>query len=341
MQQKKLNVGVIGTGAMGSRHAHNLAHRTPTADVVAIMDVDEVRASEVAAACGRATIYNDGNALIGDEAVEAVVIASPDQTHADLAIACIEAGKPVLCEKPLGVTLDDAARVLKAEAAHGARLVQVGLMRIYDPYHVMIKEAIERGAIGRPVLFRGIHKNVAFPQARTAEDVIVNSGVHDIHSARWLMGDEVVSVHADHVIDLPERPETARLTLLQLRFRQGGLATIEVDADSHYGYDVRVEISGERGTLETPDADVSAVHFQDGKASRLVNQEWLARFESAYRLEAEAWVDVAARGTAAGASVWDGYAAMCVADAAIRSLTSGRAEVVNAEPRPSLYDPIA
>ncbi len=340
MQQKKLKVGVIGTGAMGSRHAHNLAHRMPTSEVVAIMDVDEVRAAKVAETSGGASVHTDGEALIHDSAVEAVVIASPDSTHADLAVACIEAGKPVLCEKPLGVTLDDAARVLKAEAAHGARLVQVGLMRVYDPRHAAIKEAIDKGAIGRPVLFRGIHKNVRVPHARTAEDVIVNSGVHDIHSARWLMGDEVISVHADHVIDLPDRPETARLTLLQLRFQQGGLATIEVDADSQYGYEVRVEISGERGTLETPHTHESAVHFQDGKASHFVDQDWLVRFETAYRLEAEAWIDVAAKGTATGASVWDGYAAMCVADAAIRSLTSGKAEEVIYEPRPSLYDPI-
>lgn len=99
-------------------------------------------------------------------------------------------------------------------------------------------------------------------------------------------------------------------------------------------------LPGQNWEAEIPKVIKSAIHFQDGKASHLVDQDWLLRFETAYRLEAETWGDVAAKGTATGASVWDGYAAMWVADAAIRSLTSGRAENVVYEPRPSLYNPI-
>ena len=260
----------------------------------------------------------------------------PIRPHAELAIACIEAGKPVLCEKPLGVDLDDAKRVLEAEVGGGRRLVQVGLMRMYDPQHTAIKQAIDDGEIGRPLLFRGIHRNLRRPRLVTAAEVIVSGAVHDIQSARWLMGDEVASVYASHIPDVAEQPSSARLVLLQLTFCGGGLATIEVELDSNYGYEVSVEVSGERGTLETPSLTGPIVR-KDGCSSRAVEADWLQRFEAAYILEAEAWVRAALDGTATGASVWDGYAGLCVAAAAARSLDSGKAEAPPDEARPSFY----
>ena len=238
-----LNVGVIGLGRMGGCHVRNLAHHVGASEVVAIMDPDKELAKVFAKECA-AAIFTDALELINDETVDAVVIASPDPTHPDLAIACIEAGKPVLCEKPLGIDIAGANRVLEAEVASGRRLVQVGLMRIYDPQHTALKQALDDGVASRPLLFRGIHKNARVGnRVRTAVDVIVNSAVHDIHSARWFLKDDVSVVYANHIIDVPERPETARFVLLQMKFRGGGLATIEVDADS-YGYEVNVDISG-------------------------------------------------------------------------------------------------
>lgn len=337
MTSNELRVGVIGTGDMGNRHAQNFAHRVAGANLAAVMDMDKARADAVAASCGGAAVFIDASELIGDDSVDAVVIASPDATHADLAVACIAAGKPVLCEKPLGIGLDDARRVLDAEVAHGTKLVQVGLMRVYDPPHTELKTTIDGGAVGRPLLFRGIHKNPKIPQVRTAVDVIVNSAVHDIHSARWLMEDEVKTAYASHIVDVADQPESARLVLIQLVFRQGGLATIEVDADSNYGYEVGVEISGERGTLRSPSAGAGPVLYQDGKASNPVIVDWQVRFDEAYRLEAEAWVRTVRGAPMTGATVWDGYVAMRVADAAARSLDSGKAEAVPEGARPAIY----
>jgi myo-inositol 2-dehydrogenase/D-chiro-inositol 1-dehydrogenase len=336
MGDDKLRVGIIGTGGMGGRHARNLAHRVAAAEVVAIMDLDKARAAAVAADCGGATVFTDAAALIDDSAVDAVVIASPDPTHADLAVACIEAGKPTLCEKPLGVNLDDAERVLSAEVARGRRLVQVGLMRVFDPQHAALKQAIDDGTIGRPLLFRGIHKH--WRQERTAVDVIVNSAVHDIHSARWLMADDVATAYADHVAAAADAPQSTRLVLLQLKFKGGGLATIEIDLDDNYGYEVVVEVSGERGTLRTPSL-TGPILRRDGTASQAVVADWLARFEEAYVREADAWVQATRAGRHTGATVWDGYAAMRVADAAARSLETGQAEALPDEPRPAIYDP--
>ncbi len=336
MGNGSLRVGIIGTGGMGSRHARNLAHRVAAADVVAIMDLDEARARSVAAECGSATVFTDAPSLINDDGVDALVIATPDPTHADLAIACTEAGKPVLCEKPLGVSIEDAQRVLKAEVGAGRRLIQVGLMRMYDPQHAALKQAIDNNTIGQPLLFRGIHKH--WHQDRTAVDVIVNSAVHDIHSARWLMADDVATAYADHIVAVPDKPDSTRLVLLQLRFHSGGLGTIEVDVDDNYGYEVVVEVSGERGTLRTPSV-TSPVLRKDGVASQAVEADWLKRFEMAYIFEADAWARATLDGTPTGATVWDGYAAMQIAEAAARSLKSGKAEAIAEQPRPEIYNP--
>ena len=337
MANEMLRVGVIGTGGMGGRHARNLAHRVAGAELVAVMDLDEERAVALAGECGGAKVFGSGPDLIHDGDVEAILIASPDPTHADLAVACVEAGKPVLCEKPLGVDIEDAKRVLEAEVAGGRKLVQVGLMRTFDPQHTALKEAIDAGEIGRPILFRGIHTHWRVDEVRTAVNVIVNSAVHDIHSARWLMGDDVASVYTSHVVDVPERPESTRLVLLQLTFRSGGLASIEVNLDSNYGYEVVVEVSGESGTLRTPSIS-SPILRKGGGATRAIEPDWLERFEMAYRIEAEAWVRAARAGGATGPTAWDGYAAMRVAEAAERSLETGGAAAVPVEPRPALYD---
>ena len=131
---------------------------------------------------------------------------------------------------------------------------------------------------------------------------------------------------------------STRLVLLQMKFRSGGLGTIEVDVDDNYGYEVVVEVSGERGTLRTPSV-TSPILRKGGVASRVVEADWLERFEMAYIFEAEAWVHAVLGGTTTGASVWDGYAAMRVAEAAARSLGSGKAEALPDEPRPDIYDP--
>ena len=338
MADAALRVGVIGTGGMGGRHARNLAHRVSGAELVAVMDVDQARAGVLAGECGGAAVFDSGPALIGDPSVEAVLIASPDPTHADLAVACIEAGKPVLLEKPLGIDIADAKRVLEAEVAGGRKLVQVGLMRTFDPQHSALRAAIDAGTIGRPLLFRGVHSHWKAGEVRTAVNVIVNSAVHDIHSARWLMGDDVATAYTSHVVDVPERPDSTRLVLLQLTFRRGGLASIEVNLDCNYGYEVIVDVTGERGTLRTPSVSTPILR-KDGGAARAIETDWLERFEMAYRIEAEAWVRAARAGGATGPTVWDGYCAMRVAEAAERSLGSGRAEAVLDEARPALYDP--
>ncbi len=128
-----VKVGIIGAGVMGADHARILHHGIAGADLVAIQDTDGERARRVADGCGAGRVFDTAAQLIADPAIDAIIVAAPDETHAPLVIACLERGKPVLCEKPLADTLAGCRAVITAEMRGGRRLVQVGYMRRFDP----------------------------------------------------------------------------------------------------------------------------------------------------------------------------------------------------------------
>lgn len=333
----RVKVGVIGTGGMGARHARNLATLVPDVELTALMDVDQQRVGELLSACGGARVFDDGLAVIRDSDVEALVIASPDPTHADLTLACIEAEKPVLCEKPLATTLKGAAAVVQAEVASGKRLIQLGFMRVYDPIHLDVKAALKRGDLGRSLMFRGIHNNLMPGRERSVEDVATNSAVHDFHSARWLMSDEITKVSALSVPIAADRPDSCRLLLVQLTFKRGGVGTIEVNASSGYGYEVMVEVTGETGAVTSADASSPTVRKQGARSSPIA-PDWLMRFEQAYIDEISAWARSLQEGRAIGPSAWDGYMSLAIADATIQSIERGEPVDVHVMDVPAIYE---
>src|SRR2546421_3539475 len=185
-----LRVGVIGTGNIGTDHARRLSAQISGARVGAVFDVDAARAREVAGEVG-AVAFDRATDLIDDASVDAVIIASPGDTHADLALACIAADKPVLCEKPLATTSGAALKVLGAEIAHGRRLIQVGFMRRYDAGYRVVKAAIDDGVIGEPLLAHCVHRNATVPDSFTSEMSLTDSVIHEIDTSRWLIGQEI------------------------------------------------------------------------------------------------------------------------------------------------------
>lgn len=331
-----INIGIIGTGGMGERHARNLARKIPSAAITAVMDVDTARAGNIAEACGGATVYDNAHDLIADAQVDAVLIAAPDRFHAELTLACLEAKKRVLCEKPLAITVADAKKVVDAEVAGGQRLVQLGFMREFDPAHLRLRATGKRGDLGRLLFFQGVHVNRLDGPVRQLEDVITNSVVHDLHSARWLMDDEIDRVFTSFVPGEQGRSDTARFVVIQLVFRKGGLGTIECNADADYGYEVHVKLTGERGTAETNSLSSPFVRTASNRG-QWIEDDWLQRFETAYLNEAEAWVASLVNNKVSGPSAWDGYASMVAAQACIESAQTGRPVEINPLEIPGLY----
>ena len=181
-----IKVGVIGAGGMGREHIRNLA-AVDGVEVAVVADVVAAAALDAAGLCNAAA-STDAFAVATDQSLDAIVIASPDDTHADLAIAAVERGAFVLCEKPLASNVADAERVVAAEVAAGRSLVQLGFMRQYDPAHLQVAGAIsELGAIRH---VRSAHRNTNHQWERPLELVFSQSLIHDVHTARWLMGTE-------------------------------------------------------------------------------------------------------------------------------------------------------
>lgn len=329
-------IGIIGTGGMGGRHARNLAHAVSGAQVVAVMDVDQKRAHHVAAECGAVHIFNDAHALIAHPEVAAVVIASPDRFHAELTLACLAAGKPVFCEKPLATNVADAKRVIETESSGRQRLVQVGFMREYDQVHQQVKAVLERGEIGAPLLFRGLHTNWEEDAAPTIEEVIVNSAIHDIHSTRWLMSQEIVTAYVRYIPADLQRPDTCRLVVMELTLANGALAIIECNINSGYGYEVDVEIAGTQGMVRT-DGFRNPLVRRNFRVEQAIEPDWLVRFDAAYIAEMQSWVQALRQGGATGPSAWDGYASLIVAEACIQAAHSGQPQAVSLPERPAFY----
>jgi len=322
-----VRVGVIGTGIMGADHVNTLHRQVTGATVTMVADLDLDRALEVATGLPGARATDDGVALIGDPAVDAVVVASPDASHADLAVAAIKAGKPVMCEKPLAPTLAECVRVVRAEqeavGAGGPGLVSVGFMRRFDPGYVELKAALEAGVCGTPLLVHCVSRGVSSGPGATSESSVTGSAIHELDVVPWLLGARVVEVgwHAPRSTGAVPGMQDPQLILL--RTADGAMTTVEVFLNARYGYDIRCEVVGDRGTVALTNP-ARVVSDAAGRRASGYPADWRPRFADAYRLQLQAWVDAVAAGRPAPlASARDGLTASAVAGAVIASMRDG------------------
>jgi myo-inositol 2-dehydrogenase/D-chiro-inositol 1-dehydrogenase len=335
---RTISVGVIGTGGMGTRHVVNLHQHVSAVRVAAVYDFDHDRARQAAALCGSATVFDDPLHLIQADAVDAVLIASPDETHVDFVLECLRQRKPVLCEKPLATTAADAAKIVAAEGELGRRLVAVGFMRRFDPQHLAVRHVVESGTLGRAIMFKGVHRNATIQPHVTAAGVVISSASHDIDTARWLLGQEVIEVFVYGVRTRPSFSDATRdMLLVQMSLSGDCVATMEVFVAAEYGYEVAAEIVAERGTAVTMQPDYALVRSQQTR-SVPVPHDWLTRFQAAYVAELTDWArSMQTERAFAGASAWDGYMSLLATDACIASLRSGAPVPVALPDKPSLY----
>ena len=330
-----VRVGILGVGVMGSDHARILASQVPGATVQAIYDADPKRAKAIADEIGSGTVVTDALALIKDASVDAVLVASPDQTHKELTLAGIAAKKPVLCEKPLAPTPEECLEVIAAEVKLGRRVVQIGYMRRFDPSYVEMKAGLASGRLGSALMFHCIHRNVAAPSWFDSKMAVSNSAVHEFDIARWVLDAELTGITVF-------RPKPAKGSspgapvYLVMESAKGQLVTVEVFNDAAYGYDVRGELVCEKGTIALRAPLRTETNAELIQATAYPG-DWRPRFADAYRLQAQAWIKAIERGAATGAGAWDGYAAAAIAEAGLRALAEGRRVEISLADQPPLY----
>ena len=322
---------LFGAGRIGRIHAANVAAH-PAARLRYVVDVDREAAASLAAASGADVA--DTKAVLADAGIDALLVASPTDTHAGLIEAAAAAGKAALCEKP--VDLDVArARAAVAAAERAGILLAIGFNRRYDPSFRRIRQGIDAGEIGAVESVLIVSRDPSPPPVayvRRSGGLFRDMTIHDLDMARWLLGEEPVEVTAhgsclvDPAIGSAGDIDTAAVTL---RTAGGRIAQVANSRRAVFGYDQRIEVCGAAGMLSAGNRKSTSVERATaaGYATDPALPFFLERYADAYRLELDAFVRRLHGEPADIVSGADGVRALEIADACDRSLRS-RATVI-------------
>jgi predicted dehydrogenase len=323
----KLGIGVLGVGEMGRRHAENLRRLVPEARLVAVADVAGARAKQVADELEIEHSFASLEEMLTHKDIHSVLIATPDKFHAEAVRMAAAAGKDILCEKPLALTLADA-HVALTEVARAKVRLQVGFMRRYDPAYVTAFKRIEEGEIGTPLIFKSIGRDKDEPPMAAYQSgvngmVFYNNTIHDFDLARWIMRDEVTEVHSYTTVAI--RPEVAKYndvvaSVVNLKFAHGAIGNVESYVQAMYGYDVRTEIVGSRGSIFVGSLHQTPVTFLSTHGGiQILADHFLSRFADAYLAEVRDFVQTILAGKTPKVTGQDGVKALEIAVAAEKS----------------------
>jgi inositol 2-dehydrogenase len=327
----KVNIGLIGTGRLGSIYAGFLAHRVPGVNLIAVADLIPERASKCAEKYGVPRWYDNHRDLIADSSVDAFVITATTTNHREIIVDAAPARKPIFCEKPLTLLIADAREAKAAIERHGT-FFQMGFMRRFDKGFAAAKRKIDEGVIGTPVVFRGSSRDPYRPSLEylTPENSggqILDMAIHDIDIARWYMGDFATAYAVGGVLAYPEISQVGDTdnAIITLTFESGALAEIDISRNGIYGYDIRAEVLGTKGTIqagylrETPILVMTA----EGVTHDVVPY-FPERFGEAYVSQLNDFIQNVQNQKPSMITIDDGIAALQVAVAATHSLKENR-----------------
>jgi myo-inositol 2-dehydrogenase / D-chiro-inositol 1-dehydrogenase len=330
----ELRIAVLGVGMMGADHVARISSRISGARVSVINDYLSEKAAEIAAAVPGSRVAADPFDAITADDVDAVLLATPGPTHEKQLLACLEEGKPVLCEKPLTTDSLSSLEVVRREAELEKPLIQVGFMRRFDQEYQQLKALIDGGELGQPLVMHCVHRNPAVPPSFNSAMVVRDSLVHEVDVTRFLFGEEIASVQIIRPGVNPAAPEGLQDPQIAIfRTASGRHVDVELFVTTGVAYEVRTEVVGELGSA-TIGLDVGLVRkFSPGTWGGRITPGFRERFGAAYDIEIQRWVDAVRSGVNVdGPTAWDGYAAAAVCEAGVRSLESGeRVDVELAE----------
>ena len=324
-----MRFGLLGAGRIGQIHGRSVAaHKSVS--LAAITDVDAKAVAALAQETGAAVAKSAAD-IIADKSIDAVLICTPTDTHADLIEQAAKAGKAVFCEKPVDLSADRVRACLKVVAETKAPLM-IGFNRRFDPSFASLQQRLAAGEVGKAEIVTILSRDPGPPPV----SYITRSGglfrdmmIHDLDMARFLLGEEPVEVSAlasclvDAEIGKAGDIDTAVVTL---RTASGKLAQISNSRRATYGYDQRIEVHGSGGLLRAHNLHATTVERANAQGfnSDPVLHFFLERYLPAYRAEMDAFITGVAAGKALNPSGEDGLKALLLADAAEASMKSGK-----------------
>jgi len=327
---KKVNVGVIGAGRIGRIHARNLKFQIPGAKLLAIADVIAESAQTVADELEIPLCEQNYHRLLENGDIQAVVICSSTDTHAQIMMEAAEANKHIFCEKPIALEMDKIDRALAAVGKAKVKL-QVGFNRRFDPSFQRAKELVESGKIGVPQLLRISSRD---PQPPPLDYIKVSGGlfldmmIHDFDMARYLLGEEVTELMAtgtcliDSAIGKCGDVDTA---VVLLKFQSGALGTIDNSRQAVYGYDQRIEVFGSKGSVvvENKTPTEVTIHSADAIQSDKPLHFFLERYQEAYLAEMNQFITCVLEDQKPPVGGGDGKISVAMGYAAMESVVTG------------------
>jgi inositol 2-dehydrogenase len=327
-----VGIGLIGVGRMGQVFAQHLAQGIPGARLVAIADTNPDHVQEAARRFEVEGAYTDPRALLERGDVDAVLVVTPTSTHVEVVQAAARAGKHIFCEKPLALTVQGCDAAIAAVEQAGVKL-QVGFMRHFDAAYLAAKKKIEEGVIGAPVMFKGISRdpsrtNLDYARREKSGGMLLDLAIHDFDLARWLMGSEIARVYTEgECLVYPELQEVGDIdnALVNLRFASGALGNVDVSRNAVYGYDIRTEVLGSKGSMiiGTLQHTPVLVLTRDGVMHDTIPY-FMERYGEAYAAELRDFVACLREDRAPAVTGHDARAATAIAVAATRSLDEKR-----------------
>ncbi|MGB1910326.1 MAG: inositol 2-dehydrogenase [Candidatus Puniceispirillaceae bacterium] len=323
-----LKIGLLGAGRIGQVHAAAISAH-PDSVLAAVSDV-YVPAAEALATPYDAAVKSSDE-IIADSAIDAVLVATSTDTHSDLIEAATRAGKAVLCEKPVDLSLA-RARVCLANAEQTGQPVMVGFNRRFDPNFALIKAGLAAGEIGKAELLSITSFDPAPPPVsyiKVSGGLFRDMMIHDFDMANFIMGEAPVSISATGscVVD-PEIGAAGDIdtAIVTLTYADGKLAVIKNSRRAGYGYDQRLEVLGADGLLQANNMLESSVvkSTTDGVVSAKPTYFFLERYMPAYRAEWAAFVEAMQANNPMPVTLEDGVQALAMAEAAKQSLDTGK-----------------
>jgi predicted dehydrogenase len=256
--KREINICVIGSGRAGMIHAMNFKKNVPRASLVAVVDPNEHAAKQAVETLGIETYYTDYKEALKDDNIDAVIVVTPTIYHKEIVVAAAEAGKHILCEKPMAINETECDEMIAAAKRAQVKL-QIGFMRRFNDSFIQAKEEIEAGAIGDIVLVKSLTRGPSIPQPwmydlKKSNGPLAEVNSHDIDTLRWFVGAEFQSVYAIagnyRCLDVKqEYPDFYDNVMLSAKFTNQKQGMIDGAVSVKYGYDSRVEILGTEGVI--------------------------------------------------------------------------------------------
>src|SRR6266700_3587797 len=331
MPTPSLKLGLVGAGRIGSMHAEHLTRRIAATNLIMVADAFEEAASTCAKRYAIPFATQDYHAILDHPDIQAVVICSSTDTHARIIEEAAQAGKHIFCEKPIALDLPSIDRALEVIKRSGVKL-QIGFNRRFDANYRRVRQAVEQGEIGQPLVLHIVSRDPKPPPMeyiRVSGGIFLDMTIHDFDMARYLVGSEVEEVFAQaNAIGDPAVAEAGDVenAVVMLRFANGVIGTISNSRHTVYGYDQRVELLGSAGAISTENNYANTAIISDAYNVRrdLPLHFFVERYTESFIVEMAAFVDAVLRDEPVPVSGSDGRAPVVIALAAHTSLVEHR-----------------